>query len=56
MSHFDVLHKIAEEYFHRFCPDEKKMFSHMVGPKAGHQVGYFYLNYKSSDPTDFDKY
>ena len=28
---FDVLHKVAEEYFQRFCPDNKKTFTHLVG-------------------------
>ena len=28
---FDILHKVAEEYFQCFCPDNKKTFTHLVG-------------------------
>ena len=32
---FDVLHKVADEYFQRHCGENKKIFTHLVGTKNG---------------------
>ena len=49
---FDVLHKVADEYFHRPCDKNNKIFTHLVGTENGHFAGYFYINYDSSKPID----
>ena len=48
---FDVLHKVAEEYFQHCCSDKKEL----VGSKHGYLVGYFYINYNSDEPIDVHK-
>ena len=53
---FDVLHKVADEYFHRHCDKNNKIFTHLIGTKNGHFAGYFYIIYDSSKSNVLNEY
>ena len=48
---YDVIHNVANEYFHRFCAHNKG-FTHLTGSKNDYLIGYLYIKYNKSDSVD----
>ena len=51
---YDVVHKVANEYFECFCSDER-CFTHLVRSKKDYLITYFYLKYNKTDLVDAKK-